>query len=156
MSSAGIQGSPVQSGLGSPVFFRVSTDLNPAHKTLQIQSNAMLTYTFSTQQGVLVGVSQAPDGISPHIATWYFQLPYPAYIIVDVSDSATGVTLGQSQIQLTGLDVFKVNVAYPTKSPASSGWIDARVNGARQTVYGSDYVSLFNTEEEVYTRGSGN
>jgi hypothetical protein len=150
------QGTPVTSLQGSPVFYRVSTDKDPSHKTLQIQSDAMLTYAFNTQQGVLIGVSQAPDGISPHVATWSFGIPYPAFIIVDVFDSATGVPMGESQLQLFGQDVFKVRVAYPSNTPAANGWIDAMVNGHRQSVYGGDYMQTANQNEDVWTRGSGN
>jgi hypothetical protein len=152
-----LSGMPVQDqpSSGMPVFYRVSTDNDPTHKTLQVQSDAALTYAYRSQQGVLLGVSQAPDGTSPHVATWPFpQLPYPVTIEVEVFDSASQSSMGSQLIQLTGADVYKVRVAYQQNIPAAHGFMDAMVDGSRQTVFGQDYASLWNTREDVWPRGS--
>lgn len=141
-----------------PTFFRVSTDKNPAHKTIQIQSMYPLVYKFFDAVGTLLGVSQAPDGKTPLTATWQFQsnLEYPASISIDVLDGGSQIEIGQAQVVLFGADVFKVVLTYQQNIPAAHGYIDAMVDGARESVKAEWYGSLWNTHDDVWTRGSGN
>lgn len=151
------------SGFGTqevPVFWRVSTDNNPAHKTLQIQSDTSLLFSFSTDDNGFMGQAQAPDGVfSPFIATMTFDIPYPAHVHVTVLDTASHETLGETDLDLFGLDVFKCRVTYPSTvatDPGSHGYIDAMVDGQRMTVYGQDYIGLDFSHDDVWTRGSQN
>ena len=105
--------------------------------------------------GAPLGVSQAPDGISPHIATYVINVPYPAQIVVTVYDSASQDVMGESTLQLNGGDVYQVRVTYNQNIPGARGYFDAMVDGSRQTVFGQDYADMFNTHEDVQTRGSG-
>ena len=151
------------SGFGTqevPVFWRISTDKNPNHKTLQIQSDTSLLFSFSTDDNGMLGQTQAPDGVfSPFIATITFDIPYPVTVNVDVLDTASHELLGSTTLELFGLDVFKARVTYPSTiatNPGSHGYIDAMINGNRQTVFGQDYIQQEFYNEDVWTRGSGN
>lgn len=141
-----------------PVFYRLSTTLDPTNKTVQIQSGYPLIYVFSTMEGGPLGVSQAPTNeFSPLVATWTFaQIPYPTTINVQVIDAGSNQTLTNTTIALFGGDVFKVRLTYQSANPASHGWIDAMINGNRSTVYGQDYIQQDFYNDDVFTRGSGN
>ena len=139
-----------------PVFYRVSTDKDPSHKTLTIQADSALVYTFR-QDNTVLGVAQAPTGVfSPFIATWTFSIPFPATIDVEVKDAAGWETLGNSTIQLFGADVYKVRITYSENIPAAHGYIDAMVNGFRQTVPADQYMYQDFYNDDCWTRGSGN
>jgi len=140
----------------APMFYRVSTDKNPAHKTIQIQSDTAVVYVFSTLEDAPLGAAYTPDNVfSPFIVTWDFpQLPYPATIEVNVLDAASHQSLGTTNLQLFGLDVFKMRVTYSSNNPASHGYIDAMINGNRQTVFGQDYIQQDFYNDDCWTRGS--
>jgi len=140
---------------GNPVFFFVSTTGDPNDRHLTVKSDCALCYSYATLDGAPLGVSQAPDGISPHIATYVINVPYPAQIVVTVYDSASQDVMGESTLQLNGGDVYQVRVTYNQNIPGARGYFDAMVDGSRQTVFGQDYADMFNTHEDVQTRGSG-
>jgi len=129
--------------------------MNPAHKTLQIQSDTAVVYVFHDENSGPLGEAQAPDGTwSPFVATITFDIPYPATVEVNVLDAASHQSLGTGQLELFGLDVFKMRVTYTSNNPASHGYIDAMINGNRQTVYGQNYIQQEFYNEDVWTRGS--
>lgn len=142
---------------GTPVFYRVSTDKDPTHKYISVQSDYPLVYVYSNNAQGYLGVSQAPSGTSPLVATWTFSsLTYPNTVNVEVHDAASYEILGNCTIQLFGADVFKVRITYASNNPASHGYIDALIDGNRMTIYGQDYIAQDFSHDDVTTRGSGN
>jgi hypothetical protein len=148
--------SPTITSNAIPVFYRISTTKNPADKTIQVQSDYPLIYVYQTEEGGPLGVSQAPTEVfSPLVATWTFpQIPYPTKINVQVMDAGSHQILSNDSLLLFGGDVFKVRLTYLSNNPASHGYIDAMVNGNRQTVFGQDYIQEEFYNEDVWTRGS--
>jgi len=141
-----------------PVFWRLSTANDPSNKSIQIQSDTSLIFVYRTMGGGPLGVSQAPTNVfSPYLANWTFaQIPYPTTITVQVLDSGSRKILGEDILPLFGGDVFKCRITYIPNTPAAHGWIDAMVNGNRQSIYGQEYMEEDFWQDDVWTRGSGN
>jgi hypothetical protein len=138
-----------------PVFYRVSTQNNPAIKTIQIQSDYPLIYAFSSQNGGPLGVSQAPSGVSPLIATWTFgNIPYPTTVDVTVYDAASHIELTSTSLDLFGGDVYKVRITYTENIPAANGYIQVMIDGNRTMVLGTDYIQQEFYNSDVWPRGT--
>ena len=140
---------------GSPLFQRVSTDNNPTHKTVEIQSNDALIFNFAGPDGSFIGQVASPNGAGPYAASGsLISIPYPTTVVVTVLDKTTQVQLGSATIQLFGADVFICRIAYREYIPIANGYVSVLLNGQRTIVRGEDYGNLPYDNDDVIPRGS--
>jgi hypothetical protein len=141
---------------GSPVISRVSTTNIPTDKTVQMQSDNALFYTFLGPDGKFIGQIATPNGVpGPFVAAGgLISIPYPTTATVYVYDLDTLKLLGSQDIQLFGGDVFKVRVAYKEWEPIANGFVSVLLNGTQNIVRGEEYQGLPYTDEDVIPRGS--